>query len=199
MNYLKGIITVLLIGLMQACSSLSTLDMSYSGPTNPAFTEALAAQDWIRNEYTTYQKRKGYKAFAIAKDAGGTIFATGFADDKVTEQAAYNEALRMCRHYSEGDGQCSVIDEQSSQERSGLTQKQIDTAPKELIAHRDIVHYVKYKKATTPKAFAVAACSGQSFWLANQTTQANAEQDVLNMCETHRHASDPCCTVLESE
>jgi hypothetical protein len=165
MNDLKGIITVLLIGLMQACSSLSPLDMSYSGPTNPAFTEALAEQDWIRDEYTTYQKRKGYKAFAIAKDAGGTIFA----DDKVTEQAAYNEALRMCRHYSEGDGQCSVIDEQGSQERSGLTQKQIDTAPKELIAHRDIVRYVKYKKSHCSQSI----CSGSLFWAIFLVSQPN--------------------------
>ncbi|MCO4838307.1 MAG: hypothetical protein KC426_09500 [Oceanospirillaceae bacterium] len=199
MNYLKGIITIMLFGLMQACSSLSPLDVSYSGLKNQAFTEALAEQDWIRDEYATYQKRKGYKAFAISTDAGGTIFATGFADDKITVQAAYDEALRMCRHYSEGDGQCSVIDEQDSHERIGLTQKQIDTAPKELIAHRDIVRYVQYKKASAPKAFAVAACSGQSFWLANQASQANAEQDVLSMCETYRHASDPCCTMLESE
>ena len=120
MNYSKGIITVLLFGLMQACSSLLPLDVSYSGPENPTFTEALAVQDWKRDEYATGQKRKGYKAFTISTEAGDTIFATGFADDKITEQAAYYEALLMCRHYSDEDGQCSVIECTESICSSGL-------------------------------------------------------------------------------
>ena len=199
MNYLKGIITVVLIGLLQACSSLSPLDVSYSGPKNLALTEALVSQGWIRDEYAIYQKREGYKAFAISTDAGGTIFATGFADDKVSKQVAFNEALRMCAHFSQGDGQCSVIDEQVSNGTIGLSQTQIDTAPKVLIAHRDIRQYVQYTNSRAPKAFVVAACSGQSFWLEQQTSQQSAEKKALEQCELNRQASDPCCTLLKSE
>lgn len=47
-------------------------------------------------------------------DTPDLIIATGFADDKVSKQAAYDEALRMCRHFSRGDGQCRVVDEQIS-------------------------------------------------------------------------------------
>ena len=199
MNYFKGIITVVLMSLLQACSSLLPLDVSYSGPKNPALTEALVSQGWIRDEYATYQKREGYKAFAISTDAKGTIFATGFADDKVSKQVAFNEALRMCAHFSQGDGQCSIIDEQVSNGTTGLSQTQIDTAPTVLIAHRDIRQYVQYTNARAPKAFVVAACSGQSFWLEQQTSQQSAEKKALEQCKLNRHASDPCCTLLESE
>jgi hypothetical protein len=86
----------------------------YSGPLDPLFEQALTNQQWIKDEYAEYQSRRGYKAFAIAVDTPDLIIATGFADDKVSKQAAYDEALRMCRHFSRGDGQCRVVDEQIS-------------------------------------------------------------------------------------
>jgi len=199
MRYLKGIVLALFVGLLQACSQMSPQNMAYSGPENPTLTQALADQDWIRDEYAIYQYRKGYKAFAIAVDATGIIFATGFADDKVSKQVAYDEALRMCGHFSQGDGQCSVIDEQVSNGYTRLTPIQIDTAPNVLITHRDIRQYVQYTKARAPKAFVVAAGSGQSFWLEQQSNQQRAEQNALEKCELNRHASDPVCALLESE
>ena len=68
-----------------------------------------------------------------------------------------------------------------------------------LIAHRDIRQYVPYTNSRAPKAFVVAACSGQSFWLEQQTSQQSAEKKALEQCELNRQASDPCCTLLESE
>jgi len=199
LKYLKGMVFVLFISMLQACSQMSPQGVVYSGPENAKLTHALEEQMWIRDEYSKYQSRRGYKAFAIAVDYSGLIFATGFGDDKVSKQAAFDEALRMCRHFSQGDGECRVVDEQVSNGFTGLTKKQIEDAPKELIAHRDIRQYVQYKKAEAPKAFVVAACSGQSFWFEQQATKAQAESKALQKCELNRHESDPCCSLLESE
>ena len=68
-----------------------------------------------------------------------------------------------------------------------------------LIIHRDIRQYVQYTNASAPKAFVVAARSLQSFWLEQKTSQQSAEQKALEQCELNHHASDPCCTLLESE
>jgi len=68
-----------------------------------------------------------------------------------------------------------------------------------LIAHRDIRQYVPYTNSRAPKAFVVAACSGQSFWLEQQSSQQSAEKKALEHGELNRQASDPCCTLLESE
>jgi len=199
MRYLKGMVLFLFVAVLQACSPMYPQNMEYSGPEDVMLTEALAKQQWVKDEYAEYQSRRGYKAFAIAVDYSGLIFATGFADDKVSKQAAFDEALRMCRHFSQGDGECRVVDEQASNGFTGLTKKQIEDAPKELIAHRDIRQYVQYKKAEAPKAFIVAACSGQSFWFEQQGSKQEAEEKGLQKCELNRHESDPCCTVLDSE
>jgi hypothetical protein len=196
---LKMVALVLVTVGLQACMSGNYHTSDYSGPEDATFTDALATKQWIKDEYKEYQSRRGYKAFAIAVGFPELIIATGFADDKVSKQAAYNEALRMCRHFSQGDGECRVVDEQVSNGYTGLTKKQIDDAPKELIAHRDIRQYVQYKKAEAPKAFIVAACSGQSFWFEQQNSKQEAEEKGLQKCEYNRHESDPCCTVLDSE
>tara|TARA_B100000767_G_C19697849_1_gene507019 strand:+ start:228 stop:827 length:600 start_codon:yes stop_codon:yes gene_type:complete len=199
MNYIKGLALVLAVVALQACSQMHSQKMDYSGPEDAMLTDALANQQWIKDEYKEYQSRRGYKAFAIAVDYAEMIIATGFADDKVTKQADFDEALRMCKHFSQGDGECRVVDEQVSNGHAGLTKQQIDGAPKELIAHRDIRQYVQYTKAEAPKAFVVAACSGQSFWFEQQASKQKAEEKGLQKCELNRHDSDPCCTVLESE
>jgi hypothetical protein len=196
---LKMVALVLVTVGLQACMSGNYHTSDYSGPEDATFTDALATKQWIKDEYKEYQSRRGYKAFAIAVGFPELIIATGFADDKVSKQAAYNEALRMCRHFSQGDGECRVVDEQVSNGYTGLTKKQIDDAPNELIAHRDIRQYVQYKKAEAPKAFIVAACSGQSFWFEQQNSKQEAEEKGLQKCEYNRHESDPCCTVLDSE
>jgi hypothetical protein len=196
---LKMVALVLVTVGLQACMSGNYHTSDYSGPEDATFTDALATNQWIKDEYKEYQSRRGYKAFAIAVGYPEFIIATGFADDKVSKQAAYDEALRMCRHFSQGDGECHVVDEQVSNGYTGLTKKQIDDAPKELIAHRDIRQYVQYKKAEAPKAFIVAACSGQSFWFEQQNSKQEAEEKGLQKCEYNRHESDPCCTVLDSE
>ena len=188
-------ITIGLVG----CGAMQNHNTDYTGPEDPLFEDALMHQRWIQDEYAEYQSRRGYKAFAIAVDYPPLIIATGFADDKVSKQTAFDEALRMCRHFSQGDGQCRVVDEQVSDGYTGLTQTQINDAPKELIAHRDIRKYIQYQKADAPKAFVVAACSGQSFWFEQQSTTQQAEQKALQKCELNRHESDPCCTVLDSE
>ena len=199
-NNLKRFLGLIImsIGLI-GCGSLHHKNTTYTGPEDPLFENALAHQRWIQDEYAEYQTRRGYKAFAIAVDYPPLIIATGFADDKVSKQAAHDEALRMCRHFSQGDGECRVVDEQLSNGYTGLTQHQIDTAPKELIAHRDIRQFVQYQKAIAPKAFVVAACSGQSFWFEQQSTTQQAEEKALQKCELNRHESDPCCTVLDSQ
>jgi hypothetical protein len=195
----KTILVAALVVFVQACAPMHYHNTDYSGPEEATFTQALAEQQWIKDEYAEYQLRRGYKAFAIAVDYSELIIATGFADDKVSKQTAHDEALRMCRHFSQGDGECRVVDEQISDGYTGLAQHQIDTAPKELIAHRDIRRYVQYQKAIAPKAFVVAACSGQSFWLEQQESQQQAQERALQKCELNRHESDPCCTVLDSE
>ena len=196
---LKAMTAAALMFVLQACALMHQHSLDYSGPEDPLFEDAIMHQRWIQDEYAEYQTRRGYKAFAIAVEHPPLIIATGFADDKVSKQAAFDEALRMCRHFSQGDGVCRVVDEQISDGYTGLTQHQIDTAPKELIAHRDIRRYVQYQQAMAPKAFVVAACSGQSFWLEQQQSREHAQDRALQECELNRHESDPCCTVLDSE
>ena len=128
---LKMVALVLVTVGLQACMSGNYHTSDYSGPEDATFTDALATKQWIKDEYKEYQSRRGYKAFAIAVGSPELIIATGFADDKVSKQAAYNEALRMCRHFSQGDGECRVVDEQVSNGYTGLTKKQIDDAPNE--------------------------------------------------------------------
>lgn len=196
---LKMVALALVVVGLQACMSGNYHTTDYSGPEDATFTGALATQQWIKDEYKEYQSRRGYKAFAIAVDYPELIIATGFADDKVGKQAAYDEALRMCRHFSQGDGECRVVDQQVSSGFTIITKKQIEGAPRELIAHRDIRQYVQYENAEAPKAFIVAADSGQSFWFEQQNSIQEAEEKGLQKCEYNRHESDPYCTVIESE
>jgi len=42
-------------------------------------------------------------------------------------------------------------------------------------------------------------CSGQAFWASKAASKKQAVHDALRQCEDGRHASDPCCTVLEAE
>ena len=197
---LGGLAIIVCFGMLTGCASIMPdyNDQSYSEAPNQPFAQALKDEQWVRDEYAEYRSRRGHKAFAVAI-SHQTVIATGFGDDKITMQWAEQEALRMCHHYSAGDGTCVIVDKDSKQGRHGLSQAQIDAAPKELIAHRDIIRYQDYSAANAPKAFVVAACSGQSFWLAEQDTVTQATEDALLACEDGRHASDPCCMLLESE
>ena len=188
------------LGMLVGCSSImpNYKDQSYSEAPNKAFAQALEREQWVIDEYAEYKSRRGHKAFAVAIFSN-TVMATGFGDDKITMVWAEHEALRMCQHYSEGLGTCVIVDKDSKQGRHGLSQTQIDAAPEELIAHRDIIKYYSYKDAKAPKAFVIAACSGQAFWLAKQDTVTQAEEDAMQACENGRHPSDPCCLLLESE
>ncbi|MDP6190259.1 MAG: hypothetical protein QF872_05565 [Gammaproteobacteria bacterium] len=163
--------------MLTGCASIMPdyNDQSYSEAPNQPFAQALKDEQWVRDEYAEYRSRRGHKAFAVAI-SHQTVIATGFGDDKITMQWAEQEALRMCHHYSAGDGTCVIVDKDSKQGRHGLSQAQIDAAPKELIAHRDIIRYQDYSAANAPKAFVVAACSGQSFWLAEQDTVSKPQK-----------------------
>jgi len=193
------LVAAVLVAMLSGCMGLSNYqDQSYSEANNPIFEHGMEDQQWIRDEFATYKSRRGHKAFAIAV-VNGHVYATGFGDDKVTMALAETEALRMCAHYSQGVGRCTIVDKEASADDHGLTQAEIDMAPKELIAHRDIHHYLNYLDADAPKAFIVAACSGQAFWVDAAESKQQAEQEALQYCENGRHPSDPCCMVLESE
>ena len=196
----KAVISLLLFTGLTACMDImpNYNDQSYSEAKNTAFDAAMEHERWVRDEFATYKSRRGFKAFAIAVQ-NDYVLATGFGDDKTTMVQAETEAMRMCHHFSQGDGVCSIVDKAVSKGDHGLSQQQIDSAPKELIAHRDIRHYQNYLKAKAPKAFAVAACSGQAFWASKAASKKQAVHDALRQCEDGRHASDPCCTVLEAE
>ena len=125
--------------------------------------------------------------------------ATGFSDDNITMDLAEYGALYMCQYYSEGLGTCVIVDKDSKQGWHGLSQTQIDAAPEELISHGNIKEYYSYKDAKAPKAFVIAAGSGQAFWFAKQETLTQAEDAAMEACENNRHPSDPHCLLLESE
>jgi len=196
----KAVVSLVLFAGLTACMDIISNynDQSYSEAKNPAFDLAMEHERWVRDEFATYKSRRGFKAFAIAVQ-NDYVLATGFGDDKVTMEWAEREAMRMCHHFSQGAGVCAIVDKAESKGGHGLSQQQIDSAPKELIAHRDIRHYQNYLKAKAPKAFAVAACSGQAFWVAKAKSKEQAAHEALYKCEDGRHASDPCCTVLEAE
>ena len=195
---LKGMLGLLIVGLLVGCNSLHRNDVSYSETENPIFTQALAEEDWVQDEYSEYKSRRGYKAFAISI-LNGHVYATGFGDDKVTMELAENEALRMCAHFSQGVGECQIMDKAESEGDHGLTEAEIESAPEQLIAHRDIHHYLRYQAAEAPKAFVAAVCSGQAFWVSDKKSKEQAEQLAMQSCENGRHPSDPCCTLLTSE
>lgn len=196
MNCIKGLALLMLLSMASGCATKSA---KHPEPLNPILAAGIESQVWVSDEFDSYQNKKGYKAFAVSLGSQHTIVATGFADDKVNKQAAHMEALRMCVHYSQGAGRCVVVDQQDSKGTPGLTQQQISEAPPELIAHRDIIEYNRYQKAQVSKAFVIAACSGQSFWVHSQNNKLQAEKKALAQCELNRHSSDPCCSLLVSE
>jgi hypothetical protein len=197
-RWLKRVVLVLITLGLSACESVSNVNTGYSDSREASFTDALGNQPWLKQEYVEYQFRWGFKAFAIAVDSTELVIATGFSDDQVSQQAAYDEAMRLCQYFSEGDGQCWVADEQESGGYLGLTQAQIDAAPAALTTHRDILEYIHYKKAQAHKAFVVASGSGEAFWLGHQESKLQAEEKALQQCELNRHESDPWCTLLKS-
>jgi len=178
--------------------TLNYINKSYSEAPNQAFSEALETEQWVIDEYAEYKSRRGHKAFAIAI-FDNTVMATGFSDDNITMDLAEYGALYMCQYYSEGLGTCVIVDKDSKQGWHGLSQTQIDAAPEELISHGNIKEYYSYKDAKAPKAFVIAAGSGQAFWFAKQETLTQAEDAAMEACENNRHPSDPHCLLLESE
>lgn len=198
LNQARTILSILLASLLIGCMPFSKPDLSYSEEKNSVFEQALENEQWVQDEFAEYKSRRGHKAFAIAV-INNQVYATGFGDDKITMEWAETEALRMCKHYSQGVGECEIVDKVISNGDHGLSEVEISKAPKELIAHRDIHHFLRYQKAKAPKAFVAAACSGQAFWTSNKDSKKQAEQIALQSCENGRHASDPCCTLLQSE
>jgi hypothetical protein len=178
--------------------TLNYINKSYSEAPNQAFSEALEQEQWLIDYYTEYKSYPGHKAFAVAIQSN-TIISAGFAYDNITMDLAEYEALYMCQYYSEGLGTCVIVDKDSKQGWHGLSQKQIDAAPEELISHGSIKEYYSYKDAKAPKAFVIAADSGQAFWFAKQETLTQTEDAAMEACENNRHPSDPHCLLLESE
>tara|TARA_B100000780_G_C21034373_1_gene414833 strand:+ start:191 stop:577 length:387 start_codon:yes stop_codon:yes gene_type:complete len=119
---LKLLTVGMAVAVLQACASTHYSDTSNPHPEQVTFIKALASHQWIKDEYAQHQSRLGYKEFAIAVKFPKIVTATGFADDKVSKLAAYHEVLRMCRHFSQGVGQCRVVHEQVSSSFTGLTQ-----------------------------------------------------------------------------
>ena len=191
---------VTLISLLASCASLSMeySDQNYSEANNPAFDDALTYADWLQDEYAIYKARPGHKAFVIAVE-NGDVIASGFGDNKISQQAAIREALRMCNFFSEGYGQCTLVDKAASNNTQGLSKKTIEDAPKVLISYRDIKNYHTYLQAKPPKAFATASGSGEGFWVVNQTDVTEAKKQALKACDYGRHEADPICSIIHSE
>lgn len=186
------------LGLLLVLAACAKPPLTYSGPADPVF-DALLTEPWAANEFAKYQRTLGHKAFAYASSNGRGI-ATGYADDKVSPAAAMADALRMCRHFAGGEGECLVVDVSSADVgNKGLHPDVVAAAPKALIAHRDIRSYVNYLRSGAPKAIVIAEGSGRAFVVTESADKAEAQTRALAACRAFKHPSDPSCRLLDSQ
>ena len=198
-NVIKLSVIAVTAALFSACGS-NAVDYASITTSNekPAVIKALEWDDESLGDYSKYKASTGHKAFAVVISQG-IIQSTGASVDKISINSAEEEALRICQYHYMDNGQCFILDRDSSNINIKLSKSEINAAPKELTSFSDIENYFEFVNAVSPKAFAISPITGKSFWARGGFSLKKVQEVALQSCNEQRDILEPHCELLVSQ
>ncbi len=186
--------------LLSACGGDQNVNYADASQISlkPMTVQAIEWDEDSANNFKNYKASSGHKAFAVVVTEG-VVMSTGASIDKISIEHAEKEALNLCQFANFGDGNCFILDRDSSKINVQLSQAVVESAPEGLTSFRDIKNYYEFVNARAPKAFAVSPVTGTSFWATGEFSLEKVEEYALQACNDLLQDAEPNCTMLYSQ
>jgi hypothetical protein len=201
---MRYLLVLVLVFSASACSTFtgyspSTVVLQSVEQSNSVeLLEKVKSVRWASDEWDKYEATRGYKAYAVAVDNYGEIWASGWGDDKISRVWAEQTALYLCRFYSDNEFPCKVIDVRGTEHPNWLNTRLKRDLPEQIISFGDAHKYKAYSAAKGPKVAVIQVPSGGVHWFAKATLD-QAREAAMASCNWNLHESETHCAELESQ